>query len=230
VTLRQATQADAAALCAVINPIIEKGGTTAYGSIFEPEDLVEEFITVDGHISCTIAEDRDHPFVAFTNKLPRGADSLLSDARWGTVYVDLATVGKVSRAFAARLFGGDTSALRLRPIISATSHIASQRAFEDLAQTQMLQLPPLAMRRDEVPRMFDVLMAEHGSLARIRDLGSARVQRLVEHDWPSNLDELREAERRIRALLEGGNKTQAAKRVGSSRQALDKFLRRLFRD
>ncbi len=173
---------------------------------------------------------REHPFVAFTTKLPRGADALLTDARWGTVYVDLATVGKVSRAFAAKLFGGDTSALRLRPIISATSHIASQRAFEDLAQTQMLQLPPLAQRRAEVPRLFDSLMAEHGSIARIRDLGNARVERLIEHDWPSNLDELREAERRIRALLEGGNKTQAAKRVGSSRQALDKFLRRIFRD
>lgn len=173
---------------------------------------------------------RDHPFVAFTSKLPRGADALLADARWGTAFVDLATVGKVSKAFAAKLFGGDTSNLRLRPIISATSHVASQRAFEDLAQTQMLQLPPLAHRRDEVPRLFDQLMAEHGSLARVRDLGVPRVERLVEHDWPSNLDELREAERRIRALLEGGNKTQAAKRVGSSRQALDKFLRRIFHD
>jgi hypothetical protein len=173
---------------------------------------------------------REHPFSAFTTKLPRGADALLTDARWGTVFVDLATVGKVSKAFAAKLFGGDTSPLRLRPIISATSHIASQRAFEDLAQTQMLQLPPLAQRREEVPRLFDALMAEHGSRHRIRDLGPPRIERLMEHDWPSNLDELREAERRIRALLEGGNKTQAAKLVGSSRQALDKFLRRIFHD
>jgi transcriptional regulator with AAA-type ATPase domain len=173
---------------------------------------------------------REHPFTAFTSKLPRGADALLAGARWGTVFVDLATVGKVSKAFAARLFAGDTSSLRLRPIISATSHVASQRAFEDLAQTQMLPLPPLASRRDEVPRLFDYLMAEHGSRARIRDLGAPRVERLIEHDWPSNLDELREAERRLRALIEGGNKTQAAKRIGSSRQALDKFLRRIFHD
>jgi DNA-binding NtrC family response regulator len=94
----------------------------------------------------------------------------------------------------------------------------------------MLQLPPLIQRRDEIPRLFDQLMAEHGSRARVRDLGPSRAARLVEHDWPANLDELRAAERRIRALLEGGNKTQAAKRVGSSRQALDKFLRRIFHD
>ncbi len=55
--LRQATPADAAALCDVINPIIAKGGTTAYGSAFTPDALTKEFITVGGHISCTMAED-----------------------------------------------------------------------------------------------------------------------------------------------------------------------------
>lgn len=171
---------------------------------------------------------RERPFLALTEELPRAAERELTPASWGTVFVDLASVGKVSKAFATALFTQEAEIPRFRPIIAATSLAHFGRVFDGMAPPPLLQLPSLGSRRTEVARLLDQLMEQSGSPHRVRELGEDRLARLAAHDWSRNLHELREAERRIRALLEGGNVTQAARLVGSSRQALDKFLRRLF--
>ena len=54
--LRPATPADAEALCAVLNPIIEAGGTTAHRRLFDADRMVRHYISPPLLVSCTLAE------------------------------------------------------------------------------------------------------------------------------------------------------------------------------
>jgi hypothetical protein len=172
------------------------------------------------------SERREYPFTPLTTRL-RGTTPLLTGARFGSVFVDLAAVGKVTAAFARELFAGESPHLLVRPIIAAPSHIAVQRAFQQLGEAQSMVLPSLEQRKAEAVRLIEVLLKENKSAHKLKDLGDLRVERLAQHEW-ANLGEIREAERRIRAVLETANRTQAAARLGTSRQALNKFLARIF--
>lgn len=77
--------------------------------------------------------------------------------------------------------------------------------------------------------MMDRLMMEAGSPVRIRDLGEPWMSRLAAHRF-ATLEEVREAEKRLRAWLETRNRTHAAERVGLSRQAFTQYMRRLLGD
>ncbi|KAB2911004.1 MAG: FHA domain-containing protein [Kofleriaceae bacterium] len=171
---------------------------------------------------------REHPFVAFTKRLRPLQEHPLAGTRLGTVFVDVGTVGKVSSRFARALFADDDRLGSVRPILAAADIEQVRRAFGDLTQVSVLRLAPLATRREDVVPLLNWLMAQHGSPHRLEELGSAWIERLQAHHWSRNLYELRETERRLRALLESGNRRDAAKRLGSSRQALEKFLSRLF--
>ena len=186
-----------------------------------PRDSDQEWLARRIH-ECS--SRREQPFLAFTSKLDRSAD--LDNAGFGTVFIDLARVGKVTAPFAKKLFAGDGSQLRLRPIIASVTHTESQRAFQQLGQGHTLVVPELSTRKSELVRLFDRLMKEHDSAVRVRDLGEPWATRLAEHEFAS-LHEVREAEERLRAWLETRNMTHAAKRIGTSRQALTKYLRRL---
>ncbi len=172
------------------------------------------------------SDRREYPFTPITSKLPRGNSPVLTAARFGSVYVDLAAVGKVTSSFASELFAGESPHLLVRPIIAAPTHVAVQRALQQLGEAQAMTVPPLARRQAEAVQLIDVLLKEHKSPHRLKDLGDTQVTRLAEHEW-ANLSEIREAERRIRAVLETNNRTQAAARIGTSRQALNKFLARI---
>lgn len=169
---------------------------------------------------------RAYPFAAFTAKLERDATTRLEKARFGTAFVDLVAVGKVTNAFANALFAGEPPHLLVRPIVAAKDQLQSHRAFMRLGDAHALELPPLTKRRDEIVKLFDLLMRKHGSGSRLKDLEPSIIERLIQHDW-LGMDEIREAELRLRAIIEMPNRTRAAKMVGSSRQALNKYLHRL---
>lgn len=56
VLFRQAALADALSLAAILNRIIEIGGTTAHETPFTEDDFVEHFITGRGALSCFLAQ------------------------------------------------------------------------------------------------------------------------------------------------------------------------------
>lgn len=62
--IRPATPADAAAMCAVINPLIEAGGTTAHQTPFTIDRMTSHYIQPPKGISCTVAV-RDGRIVGF---------------------------------------------------------------------------------------------------------------------------------------------------------------------
>jgi DNA-binding NtrC family response regulator len=173
---------------------------------------------------------REHPFVSFASPLSRADEGRLAAARLGTAFVDLSLVGKVFSRFSRALFAGETRLGCVRPIVAAANSEQVRKSFGDLPQLSVLRLSPVGSRKDDVLPLLNRLLDENNSAHRIEELGERWCERLRRYDWPRNLRELREAERRLRAVLESRNTTEAAKRLGSSRQALDKFLSRLFDD
>ena len=167
------------------------------------------------------------PFTALTAPLPR-AEDLASVALAGTVFVDLATAGKVTASLATALLGSHPSRRPMRSIVAAPSHRTSQRILEHLSPPDILSLPPVSMRRAEVQRLLDHVIEQAGSSHRIRELAPSRLAQLVEHHWPKNLLEVRQTALRIRALLESSNVSEAARHFGSSRQSFAKALARIF--
>ncbi len=170
------------------------------------------------------------PFTALTVALPGRAENFEIGARSGTVFIDLSAAGKVTAGFATALLGSHPSRRPTRSIVAAPSHRESQRSLEHLSPPDILSLPPVSMRRAEVLRLLDHVIEQAGSAHRIRELDPWRLTRLVEHPWPNNLLEVRQAALRIRALLESGNVSEAARRFGSSRQSFAKALARIFRE
>jgi transcriptional regulator with AAA-type ATPase domain len=134
-----------------------------------------------------------------------------------TVYVDTSRVPRVSRTFAASLSD-------CRAIVAARSMRDSARAWDDMHPPLTVRLTALRGRRNEVPRLLDRLLAEHGH--RLAEIPPADVETLMRYTWPGNLGELRQVARRMCALLDGGNLTRAAARLEISRAALAKFLNR----
>ncbi|MBZ0232906.1 MAG: sigma-54-dependent Fis family transcriptional regulator [Deltaproteobacteria bacterium] len=191
-----------------------------------PRDSDQEWLARQIHEA---SRRRGQPFVAFTSKLGRDAEARLDAAGFGTVFVDLSQVGKVTASFAKKLFAGEGLQLKLRPIVTSVTHADSQRAFQQLGQGHTLVMPDVASRGQEILRMMDRLMMEAGSPVRIRDLGEPWMSRLAAHRF-ATLEEVREAEKRLRAWLETRNRTHAAERVGLSRQAFTQYMRRLLGD
>jgi len=56
---RLARTADAPKMCALLNAIIEVGGTTAHRVVFNVDQMVEHFIAHPRGISCVVATDGD---------------------------------------------------------------------------------------------------------------------------------------------------------------------------
>lgn len=57
VHVRPATPEDAEAMCAVINPIVAAGGTTAHRNRFDPARMVGHYIAPPLNVSCVVAEE-----------------------------------------------------------------------------------------------------------------------------------------------------------------------------
>lgn len=188
-----------------------------------PRDSDQEWLARRIHAA---SPRRDQPFTAITHRLGKDAEAELDGAGFGTVFVDLAAAGKVTARFASKLFEGDGTVLARRPIVAAVDHATSHRAFYQLGQGHALELPGLTARHDEIVRLCDRLMREAGSAVRVRDLGEPWAARLASHPF-ATLGEVREAAERVRAWLETRNRSEGARRVGTSRQAFTKYLERL---
>ncbi len=92
VTTRPATAADAAQMAALLNRIIEIGGTTAHQRRFDDARMTQEYIEAAELISCTVAEvggdvlgfqALEWPHPKGTRKLPEGWAIIASFVRPG---------------------------------------------------------------------------------------------------------------------------------------------------
>ena len=120
--------------------------------------------------------------------------------------------------------------LYLRPIIAARHERDVRRLF--LAHTPLslpaLTLPALSNRRDDIPRMLDDLMRRAGR--RLAEIEPDARAALARRDWRHNLEEMQRAAAILAAWIEERSGRRAAARLGLSHEAVNKFLRSVFRD
>lgn len=57
VLVRPAVKSDASGMCAVINPLIKAGGTTAHRTLFTNHRMIAHYLAPKRCVSCVVAED-----------------------------------------------------------------------------------------------------------------------------------------------------------------------------
>ncbi len=107
--IRKAAPADAAAMAALINPIIEKGGTTAYETPFTPVSMDETYVTSRDVISCVLAEDQGE-LLGFQGLFHPDAHNGLP-AGWGSI-ATFADIRSTGRGVGRKLFAATVDAAR----------------------------------------------------------------------------------------------------------------------
>lgn len=76
---------------------------------------------------------------------------------------------------------------------------------------QVIEIPPVASRGDDVPALLDLMLEEQGSPYRTAALDPERVAAMCEYRWPNNRVELRQTAARLAALIHcKGNLTAAS--------------------
>jgi len=104
----------------------------------------------------------------------------------------------------------------VRPIIAART-LPQVCGALNVASTRFksLTVPPVCERRDDIPALFDMLLAEEGSPHRVTELPTDRLAAMCAFDWPQNRADLRATARRLSGLLAHPTSlTAAAKAVG----------------
>jgi transcriptional regulator of acetoin/glycerol metabolism len=152
--------------------------------------------------------------------------AVLVHASRGTAFVDLEAIPTPSAFFVAHLFG---PTYHIRPIIAATSYEQARELLGDerAQHLRTIGIPPLADRRADVPRLFDILFVRQGSRRTIAELGAARVAALMQYDWPRNFDDVRRHAPRLLALIEHGSVRAAARALNVAPQSLLEALGRI---
>ena len=127
--LRQATPADAEALCAVINPIIAAGGTTAHRRPFDAARMVGHYIAPDRAISCILAEVGDGVvgFQALERADPDwpGEDALPED--WAVI-ATFVRPGLIRSGIGSRRFERTRAAARAAGVVAIDATIRRENA------------------------------------------------------------------------------------------------------
>ncbi len=108
IALRPARSGDADALCAVINPIIEAGGTTAHRNPFDRARMTAHYIAPDDGISCILAEEGG--VVLGFQSLVRGTAYDLPED-WAVI-ATFVRPGAAQRGIGSRLFAATLEAAR----------------------------------------------------------------------------------------------------------------------
>ena len=107
--VRKAAPADAASMAALINPIIEKGGTTAYETPFTPLSMEETYITSRDVISCVVAEGQGE-LLGFQGLFrPDAYDEL--PVGWGSI-ATFADIRSTGRGVGRKLFAATVDAAK----------------------------------------------------------------------------------------------------------------------
>lgn len=176
---------------------------------------------------------------SFTGGRAKGMKGLIAQADRGTLFLD--EIGDMPMALQTRLLRvlsegevlplGAESPQRVDLAVVAATHrdlsalVAAGRFREDLYYRlcgAVLKLPPLRARRDRrylIEAMFHEEAAAMGSTAR---LSEAAMLRLMAHDWPGNLRELRNVLRLALALCTGASITPEELRLAPHRPSLDR--------
>ncbi|MEL7213719.1 MAG: GNAT family N-acetyltransferase [Pseudomonadota bacterium] len=82
-TIRPATPEDAPQMCALLNAIIEKGGTTAHRTPFDTNRMIADYVNSPYAVSCFVA-DEDGAILGFQS-LEQKKPTFPLPERWGLI-------------------------------------------------------------------------------------------------------------------------------------------------
>lgn len=161
-------------------------------------------------------------------------DAKLEHADRGTLYLDLTgATESLSNHFVTALFSG-----RTRPIVVARDEEHAAQCLDAYARRlTTIRLPPLSVRRDDVPRMLAALINQESTrhpapaaALPLSALGQENIDGIKACDWSGNIDELRaRAVPRLYAVLTNDLSLKRAtlalgrKSITGLRQALARF-------
>ena len=112
-TFRQALELDADALCAILNPIIQKGGTTAYMQPIPVDKMFTNYIDNPLKISCILVEENGQA-LAFQMLKRAEAEQLpyLSGPENWSIIASFAKLGQQARGVGVQMFEHTVKAAR----------------------------------------------------------------------------------------------------------------------
>jgi len=148
----------------------------------------------------------------------------LDAASGGTVVVDLAAVRKLPAPYCARLFNPRKA---LRPIFLVENAETVREHIDSYgAMTATIKLPPLHRRKHEILRLVAMDWISRGSRRCVDELGAGTAG-LAKAPWTRNFEDLRQASKRLLALLESGSLRSAARSLGITHQSLSAYFQRI---
>jgi transcriptional regulator with PAS, ATPase and Fis domain len=143
-------------------------------------------------------------------------DGVFAQAEGGTLFLDelgelpAAQQPHLLRALESRLIrrvGGDREQRVDIRLVAATNRLDLDAEGSPLradlfhrVATLTIELPPLRMRREDIPPLVDSFLAELEPEFGPRTVASHVLTALAKHDWPGNVRELRHAVQRAAAL------------------------------
>ncbi len=159
---------------------------------------------------------RDFVTAPATFETRQEQDAKLEHAARGTLYLDLTgATDPLPNHFVSSLFAG-----AIRPIVVASTEAQAEKMIDSYARRLLvIKLPPLAARREDIPRLLDALILQAGmgkgqaEPAPLAALGDDNVAGLKAYDWPGNFADVRRAVPRLHALLTNGIKLRPAARA-----------------
>jgi two-component system nitrogen regulation response regulator NtrX len=147
---------------------------------------------------------------------------VFEQAHGGTLFLDevaempIETQSKILRVLVEQTFervgGGPKVKVDVRVVSSSsrdlTEEIAKGRFREDLfhrLNVVPIQVPPLAMRREDIPLLVDFFMAQISRMTGLppRRISEDAMAALQAHDWPGNVRQLRNNVERLLILTSG---------------------------
>ena len=211
-----------------------------YGETGTGKDLVARCLhdfgpRKDGHyvpINCaaipeTMAESEffGHDAGAFTGAV-KSRQGKIEHANGGTLFLDeidsmpASIQGKLLRVLQDKQFerlGANRSiAVDFRPIAASKLDLKNQPGFRSDLYYRLsvaeLTIPPLRQRKDDILLLFDFFagQAARANGREPRPLNVATSNRLMTHDWPGNIRELRNAAERYALGIESMQQSDAA--------------------
>ena len=105
IRIRAALPGDASAMCAVINPLIEAGGTIAHRQPFDPDRMAAHYVLSPRKVSCVVAvaDGRIAGFQSLARPDPSWAGPNVIPQSWGVIASFVASGGH-GRGIGRRMF------------------------------------------------------------------------------------------------------------------------------
>ncbi len=163
---------------------------------------------------------REMPLVAVSglSTPDHGRPAAIDRAKRATLALTL-TGDKIAPHFVDMIFSPDYQ-IRLMVVAPTVDVAVASLGVGAVGRMHQVALRPLGERTNDVPTLLDRMFVELRASLRTTELSAKNQRALKTYPWPENLDELREAARKIVTIIAHGSVRAAATPLGIPRSTL----------